>query len=255
MERRRAFVSVMLLLFAVAAFSQSEVLRDSVKHLPVITPAQGESQQMDNSNFALPDATLPHSPASQTTTDSITLRITLPETTKTPWPTPRLGENHNPWARDYNQYDQFILTPNSRISTYSTYNTYPTMGTYIIAGAAYTYQFNKHWDVTGGIYAAQYTMPSFIHGSRFDAGINGSLGYRFNDRLKIRVIGQYSLNGQRNAASGYLTPMAPQSYYGAIMELKVTDWLELHGGMERVYDSMKNKWSTVPILYPVIKIK
>ncbi|WP_320970026.1 hypothetical protein [Bacteroides nordii] len=38
------------------------------------------------------------------------------------------------------------------------------------------------------------------------------------------------------------------------MELKVTNWLELHGGMERVYDPMKMKWKTVPIAYPVFKI-
>ena len=98
-------------------------------------------------------------------------------------------------------------------------------------------------------------MPSFVRSSQFDAGFNGSLVFRVNDRIRIRGVGQYSINGQGNATHGYLTPIAPQSYYGAIMELKVTDWLEIHGGAERVLDPVKGKWTTVPVLYPVINFK
>lgn len=253
--KRRMYIGFVLLLFAVTAFSQTEVTNDSMK-LPIpVVPGTVQPVYIDSNDLVVPDITLPQQEVSETVADSIKMHITVPEFTKTPWPAPRLGENFNPWARDYNQYDNFILTPNSYINTYSTYNTYPTMGTYINVGAAYNYQFNERWDVTGGIYTTKYTVPSLVHGSRFDAGFNGSLGYRINDRLKIRLVGQYSINGQRNAANGYLTPMAPQSYYGAIMELKVTDWLDLHGGMERIYDPMKMKWKTIPVLYPVIKIK
>lgn len=253
--KRRMCIGFVLLLFAVTAFSQTEVANDSMK-LPIpVVPETVQPIHIDNNDLVVPDIALPQQEISETVADSITMRITVPEFTKTPWPTPRLGENFNPWARDYNQYDNFILTPNSYINTYSTYNTYPTMGTYIDVGVSYNYQLNERWNVSGGIYTTKYTMHSFVHGSRFDAGFNGSLGYRINDRLKIRLVGQYSINGQRNAANGYLTPMAPQSYYGAIMELKVTDWLDLHGGMERIYDPMKMKWKTIPVLYPVIKIK
>lgn len=251
---KRIYIGFLSSLFAITAFSQTEVINDSTKLLPPAIPESHPPVHTDGNDFILPDATLHPYHAPSTISDSITMHIIIPEYVQTPWPKLRLGENSNPWVHDYNKHDNFILTPNSYISTYSTYNTYPTMGTHINIGAAYTYQLNERWDVTGGIYTTKYTMPSFVHGSQFDAGFNGSLGYRINDWLKIRTIGQYSVNGQRNATHGYLTPMAPQSYYGVIMELKVTNWLELHGGMERVYDPMKMKWKTVPIVYPVFKI-
>lgn len=72
----------------------------------------------------------------------------------------------------------------------------------------------------------------------------------FNDSVKFR------LPGQRNATHGYLTPLsAPQSSYGTIMEIKVTNWLEAHGGVDRSFDPIKRKWTTKPIFYPVIKLK
>lgn len=253
--KRRVLTSLALLALAVTAFSQTELPNDSVKGVPRIQPAGKQPQRINNDGLILPDITLPRPQASPAMEDSITLRISVPEFTKVPWPTPRLGEGGNPQARDYNQYDAFLLTPDSYLNTYSTYNTYPTMGTYVEAGAAYTHRLGDRWEVTGGMYATKYTMPSFVHGSQLDAGFNGSLVFRINDRMRIRGVGQYSINGQRNATHGYLSPMAPQSYYGAIMELKVTDWLELHGGVERVYDPMKMKWTTVPILYPVINIR
>ena len=253
--KRRVFASLALLALAVTAFAQTEVHNDSVKALLHLLPENSKQQRISKEGFILPDTHLPHPQASQAMKDSITLRITTPEFTKVPWPTPRLAEGGNPWARDYNQYDAFRLTPNSYINTYSTYNTYPTMGTYIEAGAAYTHQLGDRWEVTGGMYTTKYTMPSLVHGSRFDAGFNGSLVYRINDRIRIRGVGQYSFNGEQNAANGYLTPVAPQSYYGVIMELKINEWLELHGGMERVLDPVKGKWTTVPVLYPVINIK
>ena len=251
---KRICIGFLFSLFAITVFSQTEAPNDSIKLLVPAVPESRSPVHTDDSGFILPDATPDSHHASPVAADSMTMRIIIPEFVRTPWPKPRLGQDSNPWARDYNRYDNFILTPNSYISTYSTYNTYPTMGTHIDVGAAYTYQFNERWDVTGGIYTTKYTMPSFVHGSQFDAGFNGSFGYRINDWLKIRAVGQYSINGQRNAAHGYLTPMAPQSYYGVIMELKVTNWLELHGGMERVYDPMKMKGKTVPIAYPVFKI-
>ena len=69
------------------------------------------------------------------------------------------------------------------------------------------------------------------------------------------LIGEYSVNGERNASQGYLTPIYPQSGYGMILEIKFNDYIELHGGMERSYNPMKRKWETAPVVYPVIKLK
>ena len=71
----------------------------------------------------------------------------------------------------------------------------------------------------------------------------------------IRAFGEYSVNGERNASQGYLTPIYPQSGYGMMLEIKFNDYIELHGGMERSYNPMKRKWETAPVVYPVIKLK
>ena len=40
-----------------------------------------------------------------------------------------------------------------------------------------------------------------------------------------------------------------------VLELKVTDWLDLNGGLERSYDPTKMKWVTSPVFAPTIRIK
>lgn len=256
MMKRSIFTGFVLLLMAATAFSQqTEVLPDSVKfRLPDLPGSKSAPRSIDG--FILPDITLPIPEMPKLMKDSMTMHITIPEYTATPWRTPRLGEGGNLWARDYNQYHTFRLNPSSSLSTYSTHNTYPTIGTQIDIGAAYIYQLNERWVVSGGIYTSKYTMPSMKPGFQLDAGVSGSLGYRINDHLLIRAYGQYSINGQNNATHGYLTPLsAPQSAYGTVMEIKVTDWLEIHGGVERSFDPIKRKWTTKPIFYPVIKLK
>mgnify|MGYP001530806253 CR=1 FL=1 len=67
------------------------------------------------------------------------------------------------------------------------HNTYPTMGTHIQVGAIYTYAPNERWELSGGLFSAKYTMPSFQHGARNDFGFSGSAAYRINKFLRIRV--------------------------------------------------------------------
>ena len=40
-----------------------------------------------------------------------------------------------------------------------------------------------------------------------------------------------------------------------VLELKVTDWLDLNGGLERSYDPTKMKRVTSPVFAPTIRIK
>ena len=51
-----------------------------------------------------------------------------------------------------------------------------------------------------------------------------------------------------------MNPMYPQSHYGVVMEVKINDYLEIQGGVERAYNASKMKWETVPILTPVIHL-
>ena len=130
------------------------------------------------------------------------------------------------------------------------------MGTHIQAGAIYTYAPNDRWDVFGwGVRCQIYNafFPAWCQ-KRFWF-YRFRLLYRINDFLRIRAFGEYSVNGERNASQGYLTPIYPQSGYGMVLEIKFNDYIELHGGMERSYNPMKRKWETSPVLYPVIKLK
>ncbi|MCS2763139.1 hypothetical protein NXV13_22815 [Bacteroides ovatus] len=49
------------------------------------------------------------------------------------------------------------------------------MGTHIQVGAIYTYAPNERWELSGGLFSAKYTMPSFQHGARNDFGFSGSV--------------------------------------------------------------------------------
>ena len=104
------------------------------------------------------------------------------------------------------------------------------------------------------MYTAKYTIPSRMHGSQFDIVLDASAAYRINNFLRIRFFGQYSGFGKQNSLNGYMNPMYPQSHYGVVMEVKINDYLEIQGGVERAYNASKMKWETVPILAPVIHL-
>ena len=257
MNKRHLLTGFMFLLCTYTAFAQQvEVKKDSIGRAVHLPPEQKQLLNMDKDGFVLPDMNVaPNERTATIQADSMTLHISPPEFIDVPWPAPRLGTSFDPFSRDYNRSDIFGINANSYLSTYSLYNTYPTMGTHIQAGAIYTYAPNDRWEFSGGVFGAKYTMPSFQHGARNDFGFTGSAAYRINDFLRIRAFGEYSVNGERNASQGYLTPIYPQSGYGMVLEIKFNDYIELHGGMERSYNPMKRKWETSPVLYLVIKLK
>lgn len=247
---------LLILLFimpTIITYAQNEQPKDSLKKVfPTETDKEGYIV------FPLKEVILPKPPqtAILPTADSIYMKIPSPVNTfQYPWMSSRIRNTQNPYSMDYARYNTFLLSPKSIFSTSSTYETYPTMGTIIQAEGTYTFRPNNRWDISGGIYTTKYTMPSRMHGSHPDVGLNATAAYRINDRLRIRLFGQYSAFGQHNATFGYMNPMYPQSNFGGIMELKINDYLEIHGGMERVYSPEKMKWITVPVLYPVINLK
>ena len=254
---------LLLIIFALiplCVIAQNEVQGDTLKsRLPVRVQQDASSSKEDKS----PNRSTPLSETKElqsidtNLSDSTTLHITPPEYVEPlPWMEFRPHSMHNPFEMDYERYAEFLLSPEVILDAYSNYNTYPTMGSIMEAGAGVVYYSpNERWELSGGVYAAKYTIPSRMHGAQMDLGLNASVGYRINDRMRIRAFGQYSGYGKSNSLNGYMNPMYPQSGYGIVMEVKVTDWLELHGGMERVYDPTKMKWTTVPLLYPVINIK
>ena len=251
------YIALLFIVCSTATFAQqTEVKRDSVKLDIQLLPRQKKSVQMDNNGFILPDRNLlPSSNKSDFRNDSMTLRLNTPDFQDAPWPSPKLGTSFNPFANDYNRSVAFRLNNSSFLSTYSSYTNYPTMGTHIQAGSIYTYIPNERWEFAGGLFSSKYTMPSFNHGSRFDLVFKGSAAYRINDFLRFRIYGEYAVNGERNAAQGYMTPMYPQSSYGAIIEIKLNEHVQIHGGVERSYDPMERKWVTYPILHPVVTLK
>ena len=208
---KRQFTGFMFLLCTCTAFAQQvEVKKDSIGRAVLLPPEQKQPLNMDKEGFILPDMNItPNDRKPTIQTDSMTLHISPPEFIDTPWPTPRLGTSFDPFSRDYNRSDIFGINANSYLSTYSLHNTYPTMGTHIQVGAIYTYAPNERWELSGGLFSAKYTMPSFQHGARNDFGFSGSAAYRINNFLRIRAFGEYSVNGERNASQGYLTPIYP----------------------------------------------
>ena len=250
---------LLLLLFIFTplyAVAQSEVQGDTLKSRLPVRMQQETKDRYQNQTHPITD-TKELQGFQTEQTDSITLHVLPSKYMKPlPWMEFRPHSIYNPFEMDYERYADFLLSPEVILDTYSTYNTFPTMGSMMEVGAGLTYYSpNKRWELSGGLYAGKYTMPSRMHGAQMDLGLNASLAYRINGRLRVRGFGQYSAYGKSNSLNGYMNPMYPQSGYGIVMELKVTDWLEIHGGVERVYDPTQMKWTTLPLLYPVINIK
>lgn len=270
----RALLLFIFTIPSLCANAQSGLSGDTIKdRLPVLKEQIPTSPK--NNTFpkrtGVFDESHPQQDFQMKQQDSITLHVTPPEYVE-PLPWTDLKKIHftqNPYEMDYQRYAAFLLSPQVVLDMYSDHSTYTAMGSIMQAGAGVTYYSpDERWELSGGIYAANYSMstPSALsmakyvrydapRGTQWDMGINASLAYRINDRIRIRVFGQYSGYGKSNSFNGYMNPSYPQSNYGVVMELKVTDWMELHGGVERIYDPTKMKWTTLPILQPVIYIR
>lgn len=259
---------------SLCANAQSELSGDTIKdRLPVIkeqipTSPKGSTLPKRTGVF---DESHPEQGFQMKQQDSITLHVTPPEYVEPlPWADmEKIPFKSNPYDMDYQRYADFLLSPQVVMQMYSDYTTYTAMGSMMQAGAGATYYSpNGRWELSGGVYAAhysistpsalsmaQYARPDAPRGTQWDMGLNASIAYRINDRIRIRAFGQYSAYGKSNSFHGYMNPMYPQSSYGIVMELKVNDWLEIHGGAERIYDPTKMKWTIMPILQPVIYLR
>lgn len=252
--KNKRLIGLSLILISLTAFGQqTEVRKDSMDRIFHLPPEQKQTVRMTKESFILPDLNiLPKANKSRILQDSMTFHVSAPEAIDVPWPSKKLGTFFDPFINDYNRSDDFRINTNSYLSTYSQYNTYPTMGVHIQAGAIYTYMPNERWELSGGIFSSKYTIPSFVHGSKIDFGLNASASYLINDYLRIRAYGQYSINGEKNAVQGYMTPMYPQSNYGVTMQIRLNDYVDIIGGVERSYNPIKRKWDTYPVFQPVI---
>ena len=253
---KKLFIILFLLTVSFRVAAQNEQTKDSTLLNRFPTEMGKEPLSPPPGTTAAPNRDM--SVKTSLSTDSTDLHITLPTYYPNfPWMDIRMGKmvsSYDPFVMDYEHYGAFQLSPNSILSTFSTYNTYPTMGTIIQSGADFIYRPNERWELTGGMYTAKYTIPSRMHGSQFDIGLDASASYRINNFLRIRFFGQYSGFGKQNSLNGYMNPMYPQSHYGVVMEVKINDYLEIQGGVERAYNASKMKWETVPILAPVIHL-
>ena len=140
---------------------------------------------------------------------------------------------------DFQRFADFLLSPEVVLTMYGSHNTYPAMGSIMQAGAGITYYSpDGHWELSGGVYAAHYSIstPSSIAGAVCQKGCPP--GYPMGRRLQcLRILPHQSLHApaclrpvfglrEKQLLSWYMDPMYPQSGYGMVLELKVTDWLE-----------------------------
>ena len=214
---KKLFIILFLLTVSFRVAAQNEQTKDSTLLNRFPTEMGKEPLSPPPGTTAAPNRDM--SVKTSLSTDSTDLHITLPTYYPNfPWMDIRMGKmvsSYDPFVMDYEHYGAFQLSPNSILSTFSTYNTYPTMGTIIQSGADFIYRPNERWELTGGMYTAKYTIPSRMHGSQFDIGLDAS---------------------------------------AVVMEVKINDYLEIQGGVERAYNASKMKWETVPILAPVIHL-
>lgn len=262
------------ILSSLCIYAQSELPGDTIKNrLPVKKDQVPSSpkKEMPPSRTGSFNNDQPKQEIQMHQSERVSLHVTPPDYVE-PLPWMDMEKIHfmsNIFEMDYERFADFLLSPEVILEMYSSYTTYPTMGSMRFAGGQVTYYSpDKRWELSGGIYAAHYSMstPAGIaavnsgqlvnkYGPQFDLGFNTSAAYRINDYLRVHAYVQYSHYGKSNSMKGYMTPMYPQSHYGVTMEVKVTDWLDVNGGIERIYDPTKMKWVTTPVFGPSIRIK
>lgn len=253
-------------LLSLCAYAQSELSGDTIKNSLSGIKEQTLSLPKESKHISIFNESQPEQSFHIEQQDSIKLRLPPLEKYVEPLPWVDMKKIHfheNPFEMDFQRYVAFLLSPKVILEMYGNHSTYPAMGFIMQAGAGITYYSpDERWELSGGVYAANYSISipfsgvnsGTSRGPQWDLGLNASVAYRINDRLRLRAFGQYSGYGKSNSFHGYMNPMYPQSSYGIVMELKVNDWLEIHGGAERIYDPTKMKWATMPIFQPVINL-
>ena len=266
----RKLLFIAFICSSLCSYAQSETPEDTIKNRPPIKKEQVPFSPIEDKRTVF-DEILPKHDMQGEQQQEIDLHITTPEYVE-PLPWTDINKIHfqkNIFEWDFQRFADFLLSPEVVMTMYGNHTTYPAMGSIMQAGAGLTYYSpDGHWEISGGIYAAHYSMatPSAIskaknakrdapRGTQWDIGYNASVAYRINPYMRLHAFGQYSGYGKSNSLHGYMNPMYPQSGYGMVLELKVTDWLDINGGLERSYDPTKMKWRTSPILAPTIRIK
>lgn len=126
----KIYSTFILAIMSTIAFAQTEQPQDSVtghrRTVPEIRQELHHSDRKIQSDNNLPEETL-HS----ATGDSMTFRMPHIENIPSGWIIPQLGTSFNPFIWDYNRYNEFDLSGNSYLSTFSNHNTYLSIGTII----------------------------------------------------------------------------------------------------------------------------
>ena len=266
----RKLLFITFICSSLCAYAQSEIPEDTIKNRPPVKKEQIPFSPKENKRTGL-DESQPQQSLQGEQQEEINLHLP-PSDYVEPLPWTDMKKIHfqkNIFEWDFQRFADFLLSPEVVLTMYGSHNTYPALGSIKQAGAGVTYYSpDGHWELSGGVYAAHYSIsqPSSITGAQYakrdaprgtqwDIGYNASVSYRINPYMRLHAFGQYSGYGRSNSFHGYMNPMYPQSGYGMVLELKVTDWLDLNGGMERRYDPTKMKWVNSPIFAPTIRIK
>ncbi|NDV79054.1 hypothetical protein [Dysgonomonas sp. 511] len=158
----------------------------------------------------------------------------------------------NPFANDYSFYSGMVFSDNAWLSTHSRQNTYPTMGAVRSIGAQFNYRPASWLAVSAGPYGAKYNFA----GQHFnDYGVSGAVKFIAHDRIRFNVYGQYSVDGKKNGLYGPMMNMYPQTYYGGTIEVKITNWFGIEGGVVRELNPINGKWENRTVIAPVFYTK
>lgn len=157
-----------------------------------------------------------------------------------------------PFANDYSFYSTIPISGNMWISTSSIQRGYTSMGATRSIGAQFNYQPADWIILSGGPFSAKNSMYGY-HNS--DIGVNGSMKFILNDRIRLNAFGQYSRNDSDRNLRGPLLNMYPHTFYGGSVEFKITDKFGLEGGVIRELNPLNGKWENRPYIAPVFYSK
>lgn len=114
-----------------------------------------------------------------------------------------------------------------------------------------SYKPMKKFSLYSGVSGVHYNI---LHSRYKDIVFDFNAIYQFNSLLQLSVFGQYSINSDRNERfGGYM--FSPQNTYGAELNIRLSDNLDLSLRRERVLNPMTRKWENNTVLAPAFRFK
>lgn len=124
----------------------------------------------------------------------------------------------------------------------------PGLGNFRSASVGIVQQFGR-FAVNGTLSGYKYHLNRTLYN---DFGISGYVSYQLNPHFAVNVFGNYSTNNVFDSPAAM--PYVNFSCFGGSVRYSTGETFGVELGVRRVFDPLLNRWQTVPVVAPTVKI-